>query len=88
MRFMFLGNLIGFPAIVVPTTLAGNNLPLAVQVPSFAAGAHSQTLHYQLSPIQFPIQFMSAPWQEALLLRIAAALEVEIPKPPVYYDIF
>jgi hypothetical protein len=37
MRFMFLGNLIGFPAIVLPTTLAGNNLPLAVQVPIFAA---------------------------------------------------
>ena len=33
MRFMFLGNLIGFPAIVVPTPrLGANNLPLAVQV--------------------------------------------------------
>jgi Asp-tRNA(Asn)/Glu-tRNA(Gln) amidotransferase A subunit family amidase len=32
MRFMFLGNLIGFPAIVVPTGLAANNLPVAVQV--------------------------------------------------------
>jgi hypothetical protein len=31
---------------------------------------------------------MSAPWQEAILLRIAAVLEVEIPKPPVYFDIF
>jgi hypothetical protein len=32
MRFMFLGNLIGFPAIVLPTYLGANNLPLAVQV--------------------------------------------------------
>jgi hypothetical protein len=44
MRFMFLGNLIGFPAIVVPTTLAGNNLPLAVQVPTFAALISNPTL--------------------------------------------
>ena len=32
MRFMFLGNLIGFPAIVLPTRLGANNLPLSVQV--------------------------------------------------------
>ena len=36
MRFMFLGNLIGFPAIVLPTSLGRNNLPLSVQVPPAA----------------------------------------------------
>jgi Asp-tRNA(Asn)/Glu-tRNA(Gln) amidotransferase A subunit family amidase len=80
MRFMFLGNLIGFPAIVVPTRLGANNLPLAVQV---------QTLRLHRSSLpSSPLQFMSAPWQEAILLRIAAALESQLPKPPVYYDIF
>lgn len=73
MRFMFLGNLIGFPAIVAPTHLGANNLPIAVQ-------------------------FMAAPWQEALLLRIAAVIEAELPTLPkpsalnskssVYFDIF
>jgi Asp-tRNA(Asn)/Glu-tRNA(Gln) amidotransferase A subunit family amidase len=41
MRFMFLGNLIGFPAIVVPTSLGANNLPLSVQVQQRSPAANA-----------------------------------------------
>jgi Asp-tRNA(Asn)/Glu-tRNA(Gln) amidotransferase A subunit family amidase len=96
MRFMFLGNLIGFPAIVAPTRLGANNLPIAVQVPAFALFFHeASTIH---TPFPLPFQFMAAPWQEALLLRVAAVLEAELPTLPkpsslnnkssVYFDIF
>ena len=89
MRFMFLGNLIGFPAIVAPTHLGANNLPIAVQVPAFALLFHEASTIHTLFPL--PVQFMAAPWQEALLLRIAAVLEAELPtlpKPSAYFDIF
>lgn len=82
MRFMFLGNLIGFPAIVVPTSLGANNLPLSVQVPP----TPPPRVHVSHS---FPLQFMAAPWQEAILFRIAEALESRQPKldkPRVYYE--
>jgi Asp-tRNA(Asn)/Glu-tRNA(Gln) amidotransferase A subunit family amidase len=90
MRFMFLGNLIGFPAIVLPTRLGANNLPLSVQVHACATLARpifTRSLRL-LSVNCNNSQFMSAPWQEALLFRIAAALEVAVPKPPKYWDFF
>eukprot|EP00850_Spirogloea_muscicola_P008075 SM000042S15342 [mRNA] locus=s42:460916:465213:- [translate_table: standard] len=66
MRFIFAGNLLGFPAVTVPVGQDGNSLPIGLQI-------------------------MGRPWQEATVLRLAAAIEAvclyKLKQPSVFYDL-
>lgn len=86
MRYMVAANMLGIPAISVPVGLASD--PSSGDVAA-AMARHSGSAATAACELPVGLQIMAQPWQEALLFRVAAALEaaVHVKRPSLHWDL-